>query len=124
MRFCFEYMQREDRSESYNELSLKDASGGALYLRLSTRPVEQIPMDLPRHNQIISGHDGHPATLGCLGSICGHKQRALGVTEFGQTGTIADLYHFHGIDTAAIVAATEALAPPCEAIGRHRQTLH
>ena len=55
--------------------------------------------------------DGHPATLGWLGSVHGHKTRALGVTRFGQTGTIADLYRDAGIDAQAIAAAAQAVSP-------------
>jgi pyruvate dehydrogenase E1 component len=55
--------------------------------------------------------DGHPATLGWLGSVLGHRARSLGVTQFGQTGTIADLYREAGIDADAIVAAAQGLAP-------------
>ena len=55
--------------------------------------------------------DGHPATLGWLGSVAGHRTRALGVEHFGQTGTIADLYRHFGIDTPAIVAAAESVVP-------------
>ena len=36
--------------------------------------------------------DGHPAALGWLGSVRGHRLEALGVEQFGQTGTIGDLY--------------------------------
>jgi pyruvate dehydrogenase E1 component len=31
--------------------------------------------------------------------------------NFGQTGTIADLYRHYGIDANAIIAAAEAIAP-------------
>ena len=55
--------------------------------------------------------DGHPATLGWLGSVRGHRIRALGVEHFGQTGTIPDLYRHYGIDAQAIVNAAQALAP-------------
>ena len=64
-----------------------------------------------RHCGIVTVLDGHPATLGWLGSVAGHRVRALGVEHFGQTGTIQDLYRYHGIDANAIVAAAEALAP-------------
>jgi pyruvate dehydrogenase E1 component len=30
---------------------------------------------------------------------------ALGVTRFGQSGSIDDLYHLHGIDTDSIIRA-------------------
>ena len=55
--------------------------------------------------------DGHPATLAWLGSVHGHRTRALGVEHFGQTGTIADLYRHYGIDAQGIAAAAEAIAP-------------
>jgi pyruvate dehydrogenase E1 component len=35
----------------------------------------------------------------------------LGVTRFGQTGTIADLYRLAGIDAQSIVAAAQSVAP-------------
>jgi hypothetical protein len=44
--------------------------------------------ELPRDCGIVTVLDGHPATLAWLGSVCGHKQEALGVEHFGQTGTI------------------------------------
>ncbi len=66
---------------------------------------------MPRHCGIVTVLDGHPATLGWLGSVHGHRTRALGVTRFGQTGTIADLYRAAGIDAQAIVAAAQAVAP-------------
>ena len=55
--------------------------------------------------------DGHPATLGWLGAVHGHRTRALGVEHFGQTGSLADLYRHYGIDANAIVAAAQAIAP-------------
>jgi pyruvate dehydrogenase E1 component len=55
--------------------------------------------------------DGHPATLGWLGSVYGHRTRPLGVEHFGQTGSLQDLYRHHGIDANAIIAAAEAIAP-------------
>jgi len=60
---------------------------------------------------LVTVLDGHPATLGWLGAVHGHRTRALGVTQFGQTGTIADLYRLAGIDANAIAAAAEVVAP-------------
>ncbi|OYX10927.1 MAG: hypothetical protein B7Z15_12755, partial [Rhizobiales bacterium 32-66-8] len=73
--------------------------------------VERLLAPLPRHCGLVTVLDGHPATLGWLGSVQGHRVRALGVEHFGQTGTLADLYRHHGIDSAAIVAAAQAIAP-------------
>ncbi len=201
MRFAFDYMQRDGEGESSERTWLRDETGGSVYLRLSTRPVEQIRRemtadlerdildgaywmrkpgpnaeavvvysgavapeaieavglmaedrrdvgllaitsadrlnagwtaaararerglpharshierlfaDLPRYCSLVTVLDGHPATLGWLGAVVGHRTRSLGVEHFGQTGTIADLYRHYGIDAQAIVAAAEALAP-------------
>ncbi len=201
MRFAFDYMQRDGEGQPSERTWLRDETGGSVYLRLSTRPVEQIRRemspelqrdildgaywmrkpgpnaetvvvytgtvapeaieavglmgedrrdvgllavtsadrlnagwtaaararerglgharshierlleDLPRHCGLVTVLDGHPATLGWLGAVAGHRTRSLGVEHFGQTGTIADLYRAYGIDAQAIVAAAEALAP-------------
>ncbi len=76
-----------------------------------TGHVERLMAAVPRDCGLVTVLDGHPATLGWLGSVAGHKTRALGVTKFGQTGTIADLYGVAGIDARSIVAAAEAVAP-------------
>ena len=55
--------------------------------------------------------DGHPATLGWLGSVAGHRVRSLGVDRFGQAGSIPELYREYGIDRSAIMAAAAAIAP-------------
>jgi pyruvate dehydrogenase E1 component len=73
--------------------------------------IEQLLADVPPHCAFVTVLDGHPATLGWLGAVHGHRTRALGVEHFGQTGSIADLYHHYGIDSNAIVAAAQAIAP-------------
>ncbi|TWA72976.1 pyruvate dehydrogenase E1 component [Azospirillum brasilense] len=73
--------------------------------------VERLLEGVPPHCALVTVQDGHPAGLGWLGSVHGHRTRALGVEHFGQTGTIADLYRHHGIDAQAIVRAAEALSP-------------
>jgi len=73
--------------------------------------VERLLTDLPGHCGIVTVLDGHPATLAWLGAVGGHRVRALGVEHFGQTGSVADLYRHYGIDTNAIVAAAQAIAP-------------
>ncbi len=201
MRFAFDYMQRGGEGEPSERTWLRDETGGSVYLRLSTRPVEQIKREmsadlerdildgaywmrrpgpnaevvlvytgtvapeaieavglmgedrrdvgllavtssdrlnagwtaaararerglpharshierlfagLPRHCNLVTVLDGHPATLGWLGAVAGHRTRSLGVEHFGQTGTIPDLYRHYGIDAQAIIAAAEAMAP-------------
>jgi pyruvate dehydrogenase E1 component len=201
MRFAFDYMQRDGEGQPSERTWLRDETGGSVYLRLSTRPLEQIKREmsddlardildgaywmrkpgpnaeavviytgamapeaieavglmaedrrdvgllavtssdrlnagwtaaararerglpharshierlfagLPRHCNLVTVLDGHPATLGWLGAVMGHRTRSLGVEHFGQTGTLPDLYRHYGIDAQAIIAAAEALAP-------------
>ena len=73
--------------------------------------IERLLGDLPSNCGIVSVVDGHPATLAWLGAVLGHRTRALGVEHFGQTGTLADLYRHYGIDSNAIIAAAQAIAP-------------
>jgi pyruvate dehydrogenase E1 component len=73
--------------------------------------AERLFADVPPHCGIVTVIDGHPATLAWLGGVAGHRVRSLGVEHFGQTGSIPDLYRHHGIDTNAIVAAAEGIAP-------------
>ncbi|MEL7471132.1 MAG: transketolase [Pseudomonadota bacterium] len=65
--------------------------------------IERMMDDLPPHCTLVTVIDGHPATLGWLGSVAGHRTVPLGVEHFGQTGRIDDLYRHFGIDTQAIV---------------------
>ena len=201
LRFALDYIQRDGGDEPSERNWLRDETGGSVYLRLSTRPVEQIQREMtpelrlaivdgaywlrepgpncqvvvayagavapeaiqavglmaedrrdvgllavtsadrlnaawtaalrarerglvharshierllakvPRDCGIVSVLDGHPATLGWLGAVLGHRVRPLGVEHFGQTGTIADLYRQYGIDANAIIAAAQAIAP-------------
>lgn len=200
MRFAFDYMQRNGEGDPDETTWLRDQTGGSVYLRLSTRPLEQPLRDMnpalardvvngaywlrppgPNANVVIAyqgvvapeaiaatgllaedrrdvgllaitsadrlnagwqaaerarqrgaigalSHierllaplsrdcgivtviDGHPATLAWLGGVNGHRVKALGVEHFGQTGTIADLYRHHGLDTNAIVHAAQAVS--------------
>jgi pyruvate dehydrogenase E1 component len=73
--------------------------------------IERIMGGLPGHCTLITVTDGHPATLAWLGGVAGHRTVPLGVEHFGQTGTVADLYHHFGIDADAIVAAADRLSP-------------
>ena len=42
MRWAFAYMQKDGDGETSERNWLRDETGGSVYLRLSTRPVEQI----------------------------------------------------------------------------------
>jgi pyruvate dehydrogenase E1 component len=62
-----------------------------------------LPADRPA--PIVGVIDGHPHTLSFLGSVRGDPAAYLGVTEFGQSGDITDLYPHHGIDPETIAGA-------------------
>ncbi|HXC83030.1 MAG TPA: transketolase C-terminal domain-containing protein [Trebonia sp.] len=49
--------------------------------------------------------DGHPHTLAFLGTVNRVACVTLGVTSFGQSGDIDDVYRHHGIDADSIVRA-------------------
>jgi pyruvate dehydrogenase E1 component len=72
--------------------------------------IERLLAPLPRECGIVSIIDGHPATLAWLGSVHGHRQKALGVEHFGQTGSLAELYQHHGIDANAILHAAQSVS--------------
>ena len=58
-----------------------------------------------RHTPAITLLDGHPLTLAWLGTIFSAPVKPLGVVQFGQTGSVQELYHQHRIDTDAILTA-------------------
>ena len=68
--------------------------------------IEQILINVPRHAMLVTVIDGHPATLSWLGGVYGHQTISHGVEEFGQTGTIMDLYRQHHLDHESIVQAS------------------
>jgi pyruvate dehydrogenase E1 component len=64
---------------------------------------ELLPAD--RAAPIVSALDGHPHTLSFLSAIRSVPMSCLGVTEFGQSGDVQDLYRHFGIDTDTIIGA-------------------
>jgi len=46
LAFALDYIQRDDTAEASERNWLRDETGGSIYLRLSTRPVEQIKRDM------------------------------------------------------------------------------
>lgn len=49
--------------------------------------------------------DGHPHTLAFLSTINRVPTKSLGVSKFGQVGSLDAVYRYHGIDTDSIVRA-------------------
>ncbi len=56
--------------------------------------------------------DGHPHTLAFLAAVRGVRSINLGVTEFGQTGTLQELYRLNGIGGDDIVSVALDLIDP------------
>jgi pyruvate dehydrogenase E1 component len=71
--------------------------------------IEILLADLPAFSGIVTVIDGHPATLSWLGGVHGHRVASLGVEHFGQSGRIAQLYDYYGLDAAAILHAAGSL---------------
>jgi len=58
-----------------------------------------------RSAPLVTVLDGHPHTLAFLAGINQVRAAHLGVTTFGQSGGIEDLYRHHGLDADSIVRA-------------------
>jgi pyruvate dehydrogenase E1 component len=54
---------------------------------------------------LVTVLDGHPHTLAFLASVNQVPCVTLGVTSFGQSGSLEDVYAYHGIDVGSIVRA-------------------
>ncbi|WP_432827478.1 transketolase-like TK C-terminal-containing protein [Dactylosporangium sp. CA-092794] len=63
-----------------------------------------------RSAPLVTVLDGHPHTLAFLAGIRGVPATHLGVSRFGQSGALPDVYQYHGIDAASIVRACLDLA--------------
>ncbi len=72
---------------------------------MATAHIERLFMELPRDAGLVTIQDGHPAALAWLGSVQRNPVHALGVSRFGQSGDLQDLYKHFGLDSAAILAA-------------------
>jgi pyruvate dehydrogenase complex dehydrogenase (E1) component len=74
------------------------AHGGASWILPAAFPAE-------RAAPMVTVLDGHPHTLAFLATINQVPSVTLGVTAFGQSGSLDDVYRSHGIDTDSIVRA-------------------
>lgn len=54
---------------------------------------------------LVTVTDGHPHTLAFLATINSVRTTALGVTQFGQSGSLEDVYCYHGLDADSIIRA-------------------
>jgi pyruvate dehydrogenase E1 component len=78
-------------------------------LRGSSYGVDEGVLDrlLPadRRAPLVTVLDGHPHTLAFLATVTGVPVSCLGVQEFGQAGSLADVQRLHGLDARAVVEA-------------------
>ncbi|KAB8159452.1 pyruvate dehydrogenase [Streptomyces sp. 3MP-14] len=58
-----------------------------------------------RATPLVTVLDGHPHTLAFLATVHHVPSRRLGVTRFGQSGSLEEVYRHHGIDADGIVGA-------------------
>ncbi|MGH2882950.1 MAG: transketolase-like TK C-terminal-containing protein, partial [Solirubrobacteraceae bacterium] len=54
---------------------------------------------------VVTVLDGHPHTLAFLAGIHRVPATHLGVTEFGQSGGLEDVYAYHRVDTDSVIGA-------------------
>ncbi len=71
--------------------------------------AERLLARVPADAGLVTVCDAHPATLSWMAAVGRHRIQALGVTDFGQSADIPDLYRLHSIDAAAIVDAASSL---------------
>jgi pyruvate dehydrogenase E1 component len=57
---------------------------------------------------VVTAHDASSHALAWLGSALGVPCVSLGVDDFGQSGTVEDLYGIHDLTSGAIVNAALA----------------
>ena len=74
------------------------AAGGETWILDQAFPVT-------RATPLVTVLDGHPHTLAFLATINRVPHAALGVAQFGQSGSIEDLYRYNGLDTDSIIRA-------------------
>ncbi len=76
--------------------------------RAASHHLEQLVPPAERHSPVVTVMDGHPHALSFLGSAFGARTLALGVDEYGQSGSRRQLYEHYQIDAASIVRAAIA----------------
>ena len=92
----------------YSEWCLsRQPNGGNGTLRPSH--IERLLSQLSPDAGLVTIVDGHPAALSWLGAVRGHRVIPLGVQDFGQSGTIPELYHAYRLDADAVIAAAARL---------------
>ncbi len=73
-------------------------------LRGPAHGVDETVLDrLLRPAPLVTLIDGHPHTLAFLGGLHRVPVSCLGVSEFGQAGSLGDVHRHHGLDAGSVV---------------------
>jgi pyruvate dehydrogenase E1 component len=86
-----------------------ERGGGREGVGAAASHVERLLGALAPGAGLVTLVDGHPATLGWLGSVLGHRVAPLGIDRFGQSGDVPDLYRVYGLDAEAVLDAAARL---------------
>jgi pyruvate dehydrogenase E1 component len=87
--------------------ALRARSGAGVHGTQEDTPAWVLDQVFPadRAAPLVTVLDGHPHTLAFLASVNQVRSVTLGVTSFGQSGDLEDVYRYHGIDADSIVRA-------------------
>lgn len=91
-----------------------DATKARAEGRRTVSHIERLLAQVSRTATIVTMIDGPPATLSWVGAVHGHRVSPLGLTRFGQSGDIPDLYREYRLDADAGVSATAVGLLPVE----------
>ena len=83
------------------QASVKSAHG--IRRELTGFLTDVIPLD--DHAPVVTVVDGHPHSLAWIGAALNAPSYPLGVSDYGQSGGVQDLYREYGIDTDSIMNA-------------------
>ena len=56
-----------------------------------------------KNTAIVTIIDGHSSSLAWIGSVLGHKVYPLGLSKFGQSGDLDEIYSYTNIDFKSII---------------------
>jgi pyruvate dehydrogenase E1 component len=62
-----------------------------------------------RRIPVVSVHDGEPGLLDNIGSILGVRQISCAVRKHSKCGRPTEIYHYHGIDSNAVIQAVHQI---------------
>lgn len=83
--------------------------GGPGQCRLGERSTWVLDAAFPAHRAapLVTVLDGHPHTLAFLAGIHQVRARHLGVSGFGQSSNLDEVYRYHHLDTGSVAAVLD-----------------